>query len=151
GTRDSRDRRGVGRTMPMIRVLIADDSPTARALLTAILGSDPDIQVVGEAENGASAVALAQKLRPGLITMDVRMASMDGFEATKEIMITVPPPIIIVTSSVVVGNVETSMHALRAGALSVLSKPSGPGAADFETTSQQLVSNVKALAQVKLV
>jgi two-component system chemotaxis response regulator CheB len=135
----------------MIRVLIVDDSPTARQLLGEILSSDPELLVVGEAADGVEAVAEARKLRPDLITMDVRMPRMDGFEATKEIMIETPTPIVIVTSSVVVGNVETSMHALRAGALSVLSKPAGPGAPEFEVAAQELLANVKALAQVKLV
>src|SRR5438270_369610 len=107
----------------MIRVLIADDSPTARALLCAILGSDPDIQVVGEARDGAEAVELTQKLRPSVVTMDIRMPRMDGFEATKEIMITAPTPIVIVTASSAVQEVEASMYALRAGALAILANP----------------------------
>ena len=111
----------------MIRVLVADDSPTARALLVAILSSDPEILVVGEAADGLQAVELTSKLRPDVVTMDVRMPRMDGFEATKEIMITAPTPIVIVTSSVIIENVETSMNSLRAGAMAVLAKPAGPG------------------------
>src|SRR5690348_1210610 len=98
----------------MIRVLITDDSPTARALLSAVLGSDPGVQVVGEARDGAEAVELTRKLRPSLVTMDVAMPRMDGFEATKEIMITAPTPIVIVTASSAAREVETSMYALRA-------------------------------------
>jgi len=135
----------------MIRVLVADDSPTARALLLAILGSDPEIQVVGEARNGAEAVEMTRRLRPDAVTMDIRMPGMDGFEATKEIMITAPTPIIIVTSSVVIENVETSMHTLRAGALGLLAKPAGPGSPGFEEAAQQLIVNVKSLSQVKVV
>jgi two-component system chemotaxis response regulator CheB len=135
----------------MIRVLIADDSPTARGLLVAILTSDPEIVVVAEACDGASAVKLTRKHRPDLVTMDVRMPVMDGFEATKEIMMTAPTPILIVTSSVVIENVETSMHALRVGALAVLAKPAGPGAPGFEEVAQQLLVGVKALSQVKVV
>jgi two-component system chemotaxis response regulator CheB len=135
----------------MIRVLVADDSPTARALLVAILMSDPEIAVVAEARNGVEAVELTCKRRPDLVTMDVRMPGMDGFEATKEIMITAPTPILIVTSSIVIENVETSMHALRAGALAVLAKPAGPGAPGFEEAAQQLLVHVKALSQVKVV
>ncbi len=135
----------------MIRVLIADDSATARALLVAILTSDPEIQVVGEAGNGVEAVELTRKLRPDLVTMDLRMPRLDGFEATKEIMITAPTPIVIVTSSVVIENVETAMRTLRAGALAVLAKPAGPGAPGFEEAAQQLLVNVKALSQVKVV
>jgi two-component system chemotaxis response regulator CheB len=134
-----------------IRVLIADDSPTARHLLVAILSSDPEIQVVGEARNGLEAVELTCKLRPDLVTMDLRMPKMDGFEATKEIMIRAPTPIIIVTASVVIHDVETSLYTLRAGALGVLPKPPGPDSPGFEESAQQLVFQVKAMAHVKVV
>ena len=135
----------------MIRVLVVDDSPTSRGLIVAILGSDPDIQVVGEASNGLEAVERTARLRPSVVTMDLRMPIMDGFEATKEIMMATPTPIIIVTSSEAIGNVETSMHTLRAGALAVLAKPAGPGAAGFEDSVRELIDNVKSLSQVKVV
>src|SRR4051812_38943134 len=111
----------------MLRVLVADDSPTARALLVTILTSDPEVQVVGEARDGVEAVELAQTLRPHVVTMDLQMPRMDGFTATKEIMITAPTPIVIVTASKRASEVEVAMHALRAGALAVTQKPHGPG------------------------
>jgi two-component system chemotaxis response regulator CheB len=135
----------------MIRVLVVDDSPTARSLLVAILASDPDVQVVGEAVNGLEAVEKTRKLRPDLVTMDVRMPRMDGFEATKEIMIETPTPIIIVTSSHSVLNVETSLHALRAGALAILEKPGGPATPGFDEVTLQLLAHVKSMSQVKVV
>lgn len=135
----------------MIRVLIAEDSLTARTLLHEILTSDPEIQVVGEAKNGLEAVELTQKLHPDLVTMDVHMPEMDGLAATKEIMITMPTPIVVVTGSSTVPDVEMSMHALRAGALEVLQKPPGPGAAGFEEASRKLVQLVKSMASVKVV
>jgi two-component system chemotaxis response regulator CheB len=135
----------------MIRVLIAEDSSTARALLVAILGSDPELVVVGEARDGVEAVELTQKLRPDVVTMDVRMPRMDGFEATKEIMITAPTPIVIVTGSMEARDVEVSMHTLRAGALAVLPKPPGPTSPAFEEAARNLIANVKAMSQVKVV
>jgi len=95
------------------RVLIAEDSATVRQLLVEILCSDRDVQVVGEAKNGVEVVAMTKKLRPDIVTMDVRMPLMDGFEATKQIMIEVPTPIVIVSASLDVRDVEVSMHALR--------------------------------------
>src|SRR4051812_49228120 len=100
----------------MIRVLVADDSPTARALLVGILSSDPHLQVVGEARDGVEAVELTQALLPDVVTMDVHMPRLSGFEATKEIMITAPTRIVIVTASRLAREVETSLNALRAGA-----------------------------------
>ena len=135
----------------MIRVLVVDDSPTARALLVQILGSDPGIQVVGEACDGVEAVALAQRLRPDVVTMDIQMAGMDGFEATKEIMIETPTPIVVVTGGLDNREVSVSMLALRAGAMCVLQKPPGPGGPGHAREIQQVLETVKAMSQVKVV
>lgn len=134
-----------------IRVLVAEDSPTARALLVEILGSDPELKVVGEAANGIDAVEMTKRLRPDVVTMDVRMPLMDGFQATKRIMIAAPTPIVIITASFARRDVELSMSALRAGALAVLPKPTGPGAPGFAEECRQLVRTVKAMAGVKVV
>jgi two-component system, chemotaxis family, protein-glutamate methylesterase/glutaminase len=135
----------------MIRVLVVDDSPTARALLVHVLRSDPDIQVVGEASDGVEAVALTRRLRPDLVTMDIQMPRMDGFEATKEIMIETPTPIVVVTGGLDNKEVSVSMLALRAGALCVLQKPPGPGAPGHIREIQQVLETVKAMSQVKVV
>jgi two-component system chemotaxis response regulator CheB len=135
----------------MIRVLVVDDSPTARALLVEILRSDPDVHVVGEAKDGEEGVELTGKLRPDLVTMDVRMPRLDGFAATKEIMIASPTPIVIVTASYDAREVEIAMQSLRAGALAVLRKPPGPESPAFEEAARKLLGTVKAMAQVKVV
>jgi two-component system chemotaxis response regulator CheB len=135
----------------MIRVLIAEDSLTTRALLLEILTSDPEICVIGQAKNGAEAVAMTRSLRPDLVTMDIHMPEMDGLEATKEIMITAPTPIVIITGSSGAAGVEGSMHALRAGALDVLLKPPGPGLAAFDESARHLIATVKAMSHVKVV
>jgi two-component system chemotaxis response regulator CheB len=135
----------------MIRVVVIEDSPTARALLVDILRSDPDMEVVGEAADGLEGVELAQRLRPDVITMDIHMPRMDGIAATKEIMITAPTPIVIATSSTRVGEVEVAMHALRAGAVAVVCKPHGPASPEFEEARNRLLFTVKAMAGVKVV
>jgi two-component system chemotaxis response regulator CheB len=135
----------------VIRVLVAEDSPTARALLVAILRSDPEIEVVGEASDGLEAVAETNRLRPDLVTMDVHMPRLDGLAATKEIMITAPTPILIVTGSTKAREVAESMDALRVGALDVLVKPPGPDAPGFSAAARNLVSMVKTMAHVKVV
>ena len=85
---------------PPIRVLIVEDSPVAREFLAYVLSSDPAIQVVGFARNGAEAVEVARKERPDVITMDIHMPHMDGLEATERIMAFTPTPILVVSSSV---------------------------------------------------
>ncbi len=135
----------------MIRVLVVDDSATARALLVGIFGSAPDIRVVGEARDGLDGVALTQKLRPDLVSMDLHMPNMDGFTAIKEIMVTAPTPIVVCTGSTLAGEVATAMNALRAGALAVLRKPPAPGSPGFDETAEKLIATVRAMAQVKVV
>jgi two-component system, chemotaxis family, protein-glutamate methylesterase/glutaminase len=131
-------------------VLVVEDSPTARRLLVTLLSADPMIEVVGEARDGAEGVRLCKSLRPDLVTMDIQMPVMDGVEATRQIMIESATPVVMV-SSLAPSDVRHSMHALNAGALAVLAKPSGPGTPRFERDSRELVSTVKAMAQVKLV
>jgi two-component system, chemotaxis family, protein-glutamate methylesterase/glutaminase len=143
--------RPCGEGGPMIRVLVADDSPTARLLLARILGADPQIQVVGEAADGLEAVRLTQHLQPDLVTMDVDMPRMDGLEATQEIMSTQPTPIVIVTGNPRAHDVAATMAMLRLGALEVLIKPPGPESPGFAAAARRLVATVKALSQVKVI
>ncbi|MBX7201196.1 MAG: chemotaxis-specific protein-glutamate methyltransferase CheB [Rhodospirillaceae bacterium] len=134
----------------MIRVLIADDSVTARELLAAMLSANPGIEVIGMAKDGREAVELTKCLRPDLVTMDLHMPVMNGFEATKQIMIEAPTPIIIVTAGLDVNDVKVSMEALRVGALALLDKPA-LGAGDFQAACARVTSTVKAMAGVKVV
>lgn len=135
----------------MIRVLVAEDSPTARALIVSMLSAEKDIRIIGEANTGREAVAMAERLGPDLITMDVHMPEMDGLEATKQIMVRSPCPIIIVSSAARSDEVALSLEATRAGALMVLPKPDGPSSPGFGADSRQLVSMVRAMSQVKVV
>jgi two-component system, chemotaxis family, protein-glutamate methylesterase/glutaminase len=134
----------------MIRVVVADDSATARQMLRAILEHDGDVQVVAEAQNGMEAVRLVEEHRPDLVIMDVHMPVADGIEATKEIMMRAPTPILIV-SAVTQRDVDLSLSATRAGALMALAKPQGPSAPHFEESATELLSMARAMSQVKVV
>lgn len=134
-----------------VRVVVADDSPTARHLLVSLCERDPDITVVGEARDGVEAVQLTQDLHPALVLMDVHMPRMDGLEATKTIMREAPTPIIMVTGGTAHRDVEASLSAMRLGALTVLPKPPGPGAPGFDQAATRLTSMVKALSDVRVV
>lgn len=133
----------------MIRVLVVEDMPTARELVIGILSSDPEIEVVGQAADGAEAVELVRRLRPDAITMDVMMMPVDGIQATALIMAERPTPIVIVTS-LDVNEVTLSMRALGAGALAALPKPRGPGSAAFADDARRLITTVKAMSRVAL-
>jgi two-component system chemotaxis response regulator CheB len=135
----------------MIRVLMAEDSRTVRSLITQILESDPEIRVVGTASDGAEAVEMAERLRPDLITMDIHMPVMDGFEATRQIMARAPAPILIISSTARREDVQLSLRATQLGAVMVLPTPVGPGSPDFERQSAELVSMARAMSGVKVV
>ena len=120
----------------MIRVLLVDDHAMLRAGFRTILGTQPDIEVVGEAGTGADAVTQAARLQPDVITMDVQMPDMDGIEATRRI---VADP--AVTASVAIVTTfdrdEYLFQALDAGAGGFLLKNAGP---------EELITAVRALA-----
>lgn len=110
----------------MIRVLIVDDHELVRLGLRSYLDTEPDVSVVGEATDGASAVSMAQEFRPDVILMDLLMPGMSGVEATAEIArLHIPSRIVILTSSL---DDERMIQALRAGALSYLLKTSSAAA-----------------------
>lgn len=133
-----------------VRVVVAEDSITARHLLVTLLRDDPEITVVGEAANGVEAIELIRRLHPSVVVMDIRMPVMDGFEATKRIMIESPTPVVIVTAAAD-PDVELSLRAVQLGALALLAKPTAPSAPEFPAQAARLVSLVKAFADVKVV
>lgn len=134
----------------MIRVIVADDSATARYLLRAILEAEGDMRVIAEAHNGAEAVELVERQKPDLVIMDVHMPAVDGLEATKQIMIRAPTPIIIV-SAVTRRDVDLSLSATQAGALLALPKPENVAGASFEERAAELRAMARAMAHVKVV
>src|SRR5687767_6204048 len=109
----------------MIRVLVVDDSATARQMLIDTINADPSMEVVGIATDGAEAVLRARELRPDIVTMDINMPVHNGYEATRQIMRDAPSPILIVSGAATAEDTAASMIALRAGALGIVAKPSG--------------------------
>jgi two-component system, chemotaxis family, protein-glutamate methylesterase/glutaminase len=133
----------------IIRVLIAERSASERARLAALLRCDPTIEIVGEATESAEVVERVKRLKPHVALIDIHLPPAGGFEATKEIMIEAPTPIVVVSNDHDARQVEMSILALRAGALAVVSRPAAtahPGDA-----AMRLVPTVKAMAQVKVV
>ncbi len=135
----------------MIRVLIVEDSPTVSLLLKSILDSDPEISVIATAKDGEEGLRKTLSLNPDLVTMDIHMPGMDGYETTRRIMAQAPKPIVIVTGSINQRDVKSSFQALEAGALAVIEKPSGPGDIHFKEVANEFVRTVKLMADVKVV
>jgi DNA-binding NarL/FixJ family response regulator len=104
----------------MIRVLIADDQALVRAGFHAILETQPDIEVVGEAADGAEAVELARALGPDVVLMDVRMPALDGIEATQRLLREAQPPKVLMLTTFDLD--EYLYKAMRAGASGFLLK-----------------------------
>ena len=134
-----------------IKVLVVEDSPVVQQLLTHVIDSDPRLRVVGVAENAAQAVRLIRLLGPDVVTMDIRLPQMNGFEATRWIMREHPLPIVVVASNVDDASLDISMNALRAGALSVVSKPAGVRMADYESMAAQLCTQLVIMSEVRVV
>jgi DNA-binding NarL/FixJ family response regulator len=108
-----------------VTVLLVDDEPLVRAGLRAVLEAQPDIEVVGEAADGAAVIPLVRQLRPDVVAMDVRMPLLDGIEATRAVLRTIddPPKILVITTF---ENDEYVYEALRAGADGFLLKRARP-------------------------
>ena len=142
--------RSIGNRSP-IRVLVVEDSAVARELLVHILNSDPDIRVIAAVGNGQEAVKAVAADKPDLITMDVHMPGMDGFQTTRAIMEINPVPIIIVTAGLGMRQLDISFQAIDAGALAVLQKPRGIGHKDHERQAKELILKVKLMSEVRVV
>ncbi|MBP2636374.1 MAG: cheB3 [Firmicutes bacterium] len=127
----------------VVRVLIVDDCPIARELISGMLTEDAGIQVVGEACNGEEGVKQASRLQPDLIIMDIEMPVMNGLEAIEIIMKDNPTPIIVVTAY---GDAHFAYEAISRGALEVVEKPN----IDF-ADSAQFIHKLKLLAGVKVI
>jgi two-component system chemotaxis response regulator CheB len=135
----------------VIRVLVVEDSPVAGEMIRHILETEPRISVIGVAANGREAIEAVGRDKPDLITMDINMPVLDGFEATRIIMETDPLPIVIVTGSSDVKEVETSFRAIEAGALAVLQKPLGIGHPDYASCARELITTVRVMSEVRVV
>ena len=135
----------------MIKVLIVEDSPVVREFLVHILGSDGGIQVIGTANNGMEAIEAAKRKKPDVITMDITMPKMNGFDATRRIMETNPTPIIIVTGTYDTKEAATIFRTMEAGALAIIPRPEGIGHPGHEAAADELIRTVKLMSEVKVV
>jgi len=118
-----------------VRVVIADDQGMVRSGFSTLLNSEPDIEVVGEAVNGAEAVSRAAELRPDVMLMDVRMPVLDGLQATRQITAMIDPPRVLVLTTFDLD--DYVYQALRWGASGFLLK---------DASAEELANAVRVVA-----
>ncbi|MEX0852798.1 MAG: chemotaxis-specific protein-glutamate methyltransferase CheB [Bauldia sp.] len=137
--------------MKTVSVMVVEDSAVARELITSTLNSDPRISVICAVDSAEKALPLVPRLKPDVISMDVRLPGMSGIEATQQIMEECPTPIVIVAADLSNQTVNSSMEALRAGALSVVEKPTIDSPEAYEAMARRLCEQFVNLSAVKVV
>jgi two-component system chemotaxis response regulator CheB len=135
--------------MEKTRVLVVEDSLTVRKHLVEILNADPELTVVGEAEDGKQAIELCRTLRPDVITLDIMLPIMSGVAVTEYVMAYCPTPILVVSASMNRGELHKTYDALAAGAVDVLDKPAG-NRTDSEW-GKKFVSSVKIVSRIRVI
>lgn len=137
--------------MKKIRVLIVEDSKVIRQFLEYIIARDPRLEIAGAVETAEEALRILNEVSPDVISMDIRLPGMNGFEATQRIMRERPTPVVVVSASVEREDLQITMNALRAGALTVLEKPTGVTSSEYEALAERLCTQLAIMSQVKVV
>jgi two-component system, chemotaxis family, protein-glutamate methylesterase/glutaminase len=132
------------------RVLVVDDSAFMRKVLESIFNADEQLVVIGHAKDGREAIALAESLKPDVITMDLNMPHLDGLQATAQIMTTNPRPIVVVSSETKEG-ASSTLRALELGAIDFVTKPSSGIDLDMQSVKDDLLRKVRIAAKVRVV
>jgi len=132
-----------------IRVLVVDDSITARKHIIEVLEADPGFEVIAEAADGREAIELVGKLKPDVITMDMMLPVMSGLAATEWIMAYRPTPIVVVSGSLNRGELFRTYDAIAAGAVEVVPKPEAT--TNRSEWGARLVSVLRVAARIKVV
>jgi two-component system chemotaxis response regulator CheB len=140
-------------TRDKIKVLVADDSPVVRMLLVHLLNADPGMQVIGSVNDGQAALEFlhSSPQRPDVVLMDIHMPRMDGFEATRRIMETLPLPIVICTATADPKELAIAFRSMEAGALACVEKPVASEHPDFHLRAHHLLQTLRLMSEVKVV
>lgn len=131
-----------------ISVLIVDDSAFMRKSLSIMIGSDPDITVVGTARNGQEGFDLAKSLRPDIITLDIEMPVMDGLTALKKIMTECPTSVIMI-SSITTEGAQATIKAMELGAIDFIPKELSYVSVNIAAIKEDLIQKIKEIVRQK--
>ena len=132
-----------------IRVLVIDDSIFMRTLISDMLNSDPEIEVIATAKDGKEVVEILSKIRPDCITLDLVMPGWDGLTILEYIMDVCPTPVVII-SAYSKKDADITIKCLKAGAVNFVLKPSGELSLDIREVKQELLEKVKSASRVNL-
>jgi two-component system chemotaxis response regulator CheB len=138
-------------TTRRVRVMVVEDSPVIQQLLGFIIAADPRLEVCGTFPSGETAIEAIPRLRPDVISMDIRLPGIDGLEATRIIMSRHPTPIVVIADAVEDRSLHISMNALRSGALSVVEKPAGFAHADHGAIADTIRTQLYIMSQVPVI
>lgn len=127
--------------MNKVRVLIVDDSHVIRDVLTEILNSSPEIEVVGTAEDPYVARELIKRLNPDVLTLDIEMPRMDGITFLRNLMRLRPMPVVMI-SALTESNAEVTLTALELGAVDFIAKPSGDTEEGMNDYAEEIIAKV---------
>jgi len=137
--------------MKKIRVLIVEDSAVIRQFLAYIIKRDPRFEIAAAVASGEEALSVLDRAAPDVISMDIQLPGINGYETTQRIMQERPTPVVVVAGTVERAESHMTMEALRAGALAVVEKPVGVTAAEYETVAERLCTQLAIMSQVKVV
>lgn len=135
--------------MKKIRVLIVDDSAFMRKAVARMLALAGDIEIVGVAADGREALAKVEELNPDIVTLDVRMAGMDGITALDRIMRERPVPVLMLSSLTHEG-AEVTLRALELGAVDFIDKSRAESSMDITLLANELIAKVRTIAGVNV-
>lgn len=137
--------------MKRIQVLIVEDSAVVREFLLHCIARDPRLEVCAMAGSAEEALCALETITPDIISLDIELPGMNGLEATRQIMLRKPTPIVVVSAGVKSEELKITMKALAAGALSVLEKPVGSTHPEYEAMAERLCTQLVLMSQVKVV
>ncbi|MBY0430820.1 MAG: response regulator [Rhodospirillales bacterium] len=131
-----------------VGVMIVDDSFLMRTVIKKIIADAPDVQVLGEAENGQVALDKVRELKPDVVLLDIEMPVMDGLELMKRLKLVSRAKVVIISSVAQVGSPQ-AVEARRLGAVDVVAKPSGAMSLDLgEKRSHEILKAIRKAANV---
>ena len=131
------------------RVLVVDDSAFMRRLVSDVVQSSGEFEVVGTARDGHDALRQVQALNPDLVTLDVDMPGLDGLSALTQIMREAPRPVVMLSAGTTHGGMDATLRALEAGAVDFVRKPSGAISLDLDLVRDQLLQALRAAAHAQ--